>query len=248
MTTDVDDLWREYAATRDADLRERLIVLHVPLVRFAANKMLPSLHRSVEVNDLVGYGMIGLMESVDRYDINSGVKFSTYSMYRIQGAIGDEIRSQAWEPRSVRQRHRESVAAVSELEADLKRSPTDLEVASYMGLDVAEYRRGRLDMRSTYVDSLYKPIGNDEGGEFTLGATIAVHDGDLSGHLGELSVRMGAAIARMSEGDRMLLTWIYVKGLPLRTIAGLLGVTDSWVSHLHTKALVGLQRAMSAQY
>ena len=245
MTTDVASLFESYQATRDPKLRERLILSHVPFVRYVASQMLPKLHQSVEYQDLVSYGMFGLIDAVERYDLKAGTKFSTFAMYRIRGSIGDGIRAQAWEPRSVRSRHRAVAAATAELEHELGRAPTEDEVATRVGIATREVRQAQHDMRSAYVDSINRQV---IGGEEEVAATIADHDSELATPMAELGERMGTAIAELPEQERLLLEWVYVQGKPFKDIASVLGVHDSLVSHLHTKALVSVQRAMAGQY
>jgi RNA polymerase sigma factor FliA len=114
--TDVGDVWARYKAAPTPEDREVLIVAHIPLVRYVASRMMPSLHSSVERQDLVSYGMFGLMDAIEKFDLNAGVKFSTFATYRIRGAITDEMRGQAWEPRSVRARSRVVVQAMTDLD------------------------------------------------------------------------------------------------------------------------------------
>lgn len=249
MTTDVSDLWRDFIATKNPAIRERLILMHVPLVRYAAGQMLPTLHSSVVREDLVSYGMLGLLDAVDRYDPGRGAQFSTFAMPRIKGSMGDEIRSQAWEPRRVRSRGRAIRSAIEDLSQSLDRTPTDLEVSSAVGITVSEYRRATLDIRTTYLDSLNRPVGSAElGGVFELGDNLAAPTGVVAEHLEDVRERMAVAIAQMPATHRMILMWVYVHGMSFKGVAEALGVTDSWASALHTKALVNLQRTMSSQY
>src|SRR5688500_15916516 len=112
--TNVDALFEAYQETRDPAVREQLIVAHMQLVRYVASRMLPSLHSSVELQDLVSYGMFGLIDAIERFDLTYKVKFQTFASYRIQGAINDEMRAQAWEPRSVRARFRQVQTAATD--------------------------------------------------------------------------------------------------------------------------------------
>jgi RNA polymerase sigma factor for flagellar operon FliA len=246
-----EDLWREYRDHRDPALRARLIEMHLPLVRYIASKMLPSLHSSVELQDLVSWGCFGLIDAVERYDPEAGTKFSTFATYRIQGSITDEMRAQAWEPRSVRQKSRAVIAAVADLERQLGRTPSDIEVATHVGCSMDELGRTRLEMDAARVASLSATRdddGENGGSEFGEIALAATDLGDAGAEYEELSASVASAISRLGRQDRDLLEWVYVQGRPFKEIAAILGVTDSWVSHLHIRGLVRLQRILSARY
>lgn len=247
-----DDLWREYRASRTKELRDRLIEMHLPLVRYTAQKMLGGLHASVERQDLVSWGVFGLMDAIERFDPDAGTKFSTFATYRIQGAINDEMRKQAWEPKSVRAKSRAVLAAAADLEHRLGRSPSDIEVSTAVGISPDELARIRHDMDVARVASLSSPMNThaswDEGpGE--LGHLIeAVELGEAGHEFEELSASVATAITHLGQEDRDLMEWVYVQRLPFKDIARNLGVTESWVSHLHTRGMVRLQRVLSARY
>lgn len=250
-TTDVDVLFASYQATHDPALREQLILAHVQLVRYVANRMLPGLHASVELNDLISYGMFGLIGAIERYDPTREAKFSTFATYRIQGAIQDELRSQAWEPKGLRSQFRKAQQALGELEHSLGRAPSETEVAEYLGWDVATLRRVEQGMEQARVSSLDTGGSRpDESGETSLEALLPDVDtiGDLGPQLGEVSVLLAEAMCRLPSSERRVLEMIYVREMTLKAIAAELEVTDSWISHLHTRAMVSLQRVMAAQF
>jgi RNA polymerase sigma factor for flagellar operon FliA len=234
-------------------VREQLIVAHIQLVRYVAQRMLGNLHSTVELQDLVSYGMFGLMDAIERYDPAREVKFSTFATYRIQGAINDEMRSQAWEPRSVRAMHRKMLAAGSHLEHELGRAPTEEEVATHVGITVAELRRTAQEVASSRVMSV-DGVGNHVRGEGVLGLADLLSSreqddlGMLNSQVSQVLLMLTAALDRLPSNERVLLQLIYVQQMMLKDIARVLRVTDSWVSHLHTRAMVSLQRAMSAQF
>jgi RNA polymerase sigma factor for flagellar operon FliA len=219
-------------------------------VRYTAQKMLGGLHASVERQDLVSWGTFGLMDAIERYDPDAGTKFSTFATYRIQGAINDEMRKQAWEPKSVRAKSRAVIAAAADLEHELGRSPTDIEVSTRVGISVEELSRIRHDMDVARVASLSSPTrGDDDERSGELGHLIeAVELGDVAHEFGELAASVATAITHLGPEDRDLMEWVYVQGLPFKDIARNLGVTESWVSHLHTRGMVRLQRVLSARY
>lgn len=249
---DIREVWVRYKASPTPQDRETLILAHIPLVRYVASRMMPSLHSSVERQDLVSYGQFGLMDAIEKFDIHNGVKFATFATYRIRGAITDEMRSQAWEPRSVRARSRVVMQAMTDLEQKLGRPPTEVEVASHVDITVAELRRLASDRRMSRVGSTSRVIGGEEGGDFTVQDTLVAED--QSGVAEESSLfaeRLSEAIPRLPEQERILLQMLYApgggEGMSLKVIAEILQVTESWISLLHTRSMVCLQRTLSGQ-
>jgi RNA polymerase sigma factor FliA len=233
-------------------------VAHIPLVRYVASRMMPSLHSSVERQDLVSYGMFGLMDAIEKFDLNAGVKFSTFATYRIRGAITDEMRGQAWEPRSVRARSRVVVQAMTDLELKLGRPPTEDEVATHVDMSVADLRRLGSDRRMSVVSSINRTIGNggstrNDMGEYTVADTlVSVDVGGVQEEATMFAQRLAEAIPRLPEQERVLLQMLYATsgekvGMSLKDIALVLQVTESWISLLHTRAMIVLQRTLAGQ-
>jgi len=247
-------VWVRYKAAPTPEDRETLIVAHIPLVRYVAGRMMPSLHSSVERQDLVAYGIFGLIDAIEKFNLDAGVKFATFATYRIRGAITDEMRGQAWEPRSVRARSRVVVQAMTDLELRLGRSPTEDEVATRVDMSVAELRRLGSDRRMAVVSSINKPIGNEEG-EFTVADTLEFEDGgDVAEEASLFASRLAEAIPLLPEQERVLLQMLYATpahkgrvGMSLKDIAAVLQVTESWISLLHTRSMIYLQRTLAGQ-
>jgi RNA polymerase sigma factor for flagellar operon FliA len=254
----IAEIWVRYKRCPCLQDRETLIVAHIPLVRYVASRMMPTLHSSVERQDLVSYGMFGLMDAIEKFDIHNGVKFATFATYRIRGAITDEMRAQAWEPRSVRARSRVVLQAMADLEQKLGRPPTEDEVAQRAQMSVPEMRRLASDQRLSRVTSINRGIQSDAGGmatQLTLEDTLVAVDGTAIGEdMTLLSGRLASAIPSLPEQERILLQMLYAHptgdgqiGMSLKEIACVLGVTESWISLLHTRAMVMLQRTLSGQ-
>jgi RNA polymerase sigma factor for flagellar operon FliA len=134
-----EELWQEYRKARDPGIREAFIKQYAPLVKYVAGKVAVGMPHNVEFDDLVGFGVFGLLDAIDKFDPEKNVKFKTYAVTRIRGAIFDELRSIDWVPRSVRQKTREVEEAIGSLEAQLGRTATDQEIASSMGMDEEEF-------------------------------------------------------------------------------------------------------------
>jgi len=136
-----EELWQEYRKTRDPKIREAFIKQYAPLVKYVAGRVAVGMPNNVEFDDLVGFGVFGLIDAIEKYDTEKNVKFKTYAVTRIRGAIFDELRLIDWVPRSVRQKTREVETTISSLEAQLGRTASDQEIASAMGLDESEYMK-----------------------------------------------------------------------------------------------------------
>ena len=259
MTTDVDALWRRYKEAPTRADRNALIEAHIPLVRYVASRMLPGLHSSVELQDLVSYGIFGLIDAIEKYDLNAGTKFSTYATTRIRGEITDKMRDLAWEPRSVRQRSRLVASTGVELERSLGRPPTEAELATAVGISVGELRRSASDMKMSRVSSINQTVGHTDE-DYTVADTLVAGDvvTEVSPQMGEAASLLAAGIASLPENERTLLQMLYATevekpdgskdiGMALKEIARVLEVTESWVSLLHTRAMVTLQRTLAGQ-
>src|SRR5512134_3921301 len=170
-------LWQEYRETRDRALRDRLILTYAPLVKFVAGRVGASLPSHVDEQDLVSYGLLGLIGAIERFDPDREIKFETYAISRIKGAIIDELRSIDWVPRSVRAKARAIERAYSKLENELKRNPDDKEVASELGLSQQELDQTLSQISFTGLVALDELLGgaskNDGSGSSTVGDTLA---------------------------------------------------------------------------
>jgi RNA polymerase sigma factor for flagellar operon FliA len=242
-------VWVEYRQTGDKQLRDRLILTYAPLVKYVAGRLGSGLPAHVDDEDLVSYGLLGLIGAIERYDPGRDVKFETYALGRIKGAIIDELRSLDWVPRSVRSRARELERAIRELEARLGRAPTDEEIAGKVGITQEELEESLFEISRTSIaalDELWTVSGG--GDQVSLIDTIE----DTSGPspvaaLDETELReaMADAIARLPEREKLVVTLYYYEELTLREIGEVLGVTESRVSQLHTKAVLRLKSRLS---
>jgi len=249
MGGETQTLWHEYRATRDRGVRDRLILTYAPLVKFVAGRLGSSLPSHVDEQDLVSYGLLGLIGAIERYDPDREIKFETYAILRIKGAIIDELRSLDWVPRSVRSRAREIERAIVELERTLMRAPTDEEIAQKLGISDDELERNLSEIsRSSMaaLDELWTPQGG--GDQVSLIDTIEDPVGanpEFSLEQTELNEALAEAIARLPEREKLVVTLYYFEELTLREIGEVLGVTESRVSQLHTKAILRLKAHLS---
>jgi RNA polymerase sigma factor FliA len=247
--TDTQSLWLEFRRTQDKGLRDRLILTYAPLVKYVAGRLGSGLPAHVDEGDLVSYGLLGLISAIERYDPERDIKFETYAMARIKGAIIDELRALDWVPRSVRSRAREIERAIGELEARLGRAPTDEEIAQKIGISVDELEESLTDISRSSIaalDELWSATG--EGDQVSLLDTIEDTSGPRPAEaLDETELReaLADAIARLPEREKLVVTLYYYEELTLREIGEVLGVTESRVSQLHTKAVLRLKARLA---
>ena len=246
---DTQALWLEFRRTNDKALRDRLILTYAPLVKYVAGRLGSGLPAHVDEGDLVSYGLLGLIGAIERYDPARDIKFETYAISRIKGAIIDELRALDWVPRSVRSRAREIERAIAELEAKLGTAPTDEQIAAKIGISVDELEESLTDISRSSIaalDELWSVSG--EGDQVSLMDTIEDTQGVRPQEaLDETEMReaLADAIARLPEREKLVVTLYYYEELTLREIGEVLGVTESRVSQLHTKAILRLKARLS---
>jgi RNA polymerase sigma factor FliA len=242
----IAQLWNEYKRTGDPGIRERLILQYSPLVKFVAGRVSAGLPQNVEQSDLVSYGIFGLIDAIDKFDPERGFKFETYAISRIKGAIIDELRSIDWVPRSVRAKARAIERAYSKLEGELKRNPEDAEVAAELGVTEAELDHTLSQVSFTGLVALDELLGgqSDDGGSgATVGDSVSdgAHDPVEAFEVDEMKHLLADMINRMPDRERLVLTLYYYEALTLAEIGGILGVTESRVCQIHTKAILQLR-------
>ena len=252
MTTDDDStarLWVDYKQSGDRHLRDQLIVLYSPLVKYVAARVAVGLPQHVDGSDLVSYGIIGLIDAIDRYDPVRKVKFETYAIPRIKGAIIDELRAIDWVPRSVRSKARSVEQAYASLEASLLRTPTDSEVAAELGIsekDLQEILRQISFVGVAALDEVLS-VGGDRGDRATLGDTVPdATDGPSAMFEDKESKEiLTQTIKQLGDRERTVLSLYYYEGLTLAEIGEILGVTESRVCQIHTKAVLQLRARLT---
>lgn len=244
-------LWDTFKGTGDPDAREQLILNYSPLVKFVAGRIAAGLPSSVENADLISYGIFGLIDAIEKYEPDRGLKFETYAVSRIRGAIIDELRALDWVPRSVRTRARDIEQAIVRLEGRLMRTPEDPEVAAELGISEKDLHESYQKLSYTSVvsfEDLWAPSAeHEEHGsaagsiedESAVSPVDAFESEETRGILAD-------AIERLPERERSVIAYYYYDGLPLKEIGHILGVTESRVSQLHTKAVLRLRGRLRA--
>jgi RNA polymerase sigma factor FliA len=240
------DLWKRYKVGGDAGARERLVVAYSPMVKFVAGRLGAGLPSHVDDADLISYGLMGLIGAIERFDPERGIKFETFAMTRIRGAIIDELRSLDWVPRSVRSRAREIEAAQVKLEHELQRAPSEAELATKLGIDEEELQSSLLEIANSSVYALDElwTVSDSSGDQVSLLDTISdprADDPQESLDSSEIKDRLTDAIGSLPEREQLVVALYYYETLTLREIGEVLGVTESRVSQLHTKAVMRLK-------
>ena len=240
-------LWQAYQEHGDASAREQLIQEHLRLVYHMAWKVMKSCPQDVEFDDLLSAGTIGLMNAIDNFDPGRGLAFSTLAAPRIRGAILDDLRRRDTVPRSIRRRQRKVSQAREELKQSLKRTPRPEETAEKLGIEMEEYWRWSQQAEQSYQMSLDQPPGNGEQGQATMEEYTpdeGVLDLDESISEQEEVDILKEEILNLKRQDRLVLSLYYFEGLKLHEIASVLGVTESRISQIRSKAVKELRKRL----
>lgn len=246
--TDVVEIWTRFKKTEEIADRDRLIVFYAPLVKYVAGRIATGLPRSVDQADLVSYGMFGLIDAISKFDLERGYKFETYAISRIKGAILDELRSIDWVPRSVRAKAKMVERAMHKFESAHHRAPTDEEIAEELELSLTQLYTIYNQISSLGIVALDEMLSFGGGESATLGDTIADKQEGPGGVYEQLEMRqmLANAINRMGEREKIVLTLYYYESLTLAEIGEVLGVTESRVCQIHTKAVLHLRSRLKA--
>jgi RNA polymerase sigma factor for flagellar operon FliA len=239
-------IWREFKDTADGRLREQLILHYSPLVKYVASRVGTGLPPNIEQADLVSYGIFGLIDAIEKFDLARAIKFETYAISRIKGAIIDELRAIDWIPRSVRSKARDVERAYAALEAKLRRTPTEAEVAGELGIGLAELRQVFNQVSFVNVVALDELLGagSERGDKVSLVDTLEdlrAEDPVAAFESEETKSLLAGAIKHLPEREKIVVTLYYYEGLTLAEIGQVLGVTESRICQMHTKAVLQLR-------
>ncbi|HOJ80780.1 MAG TPA: FliA/WhiG family RNA polymerase sigma factor [Clostridiales bacterium] len=243
----IKEIWKKYQETRDPALRETLILTYSHLIKYIAGRLNIYFGSNVEYEDLISYGVFGLIDAIDKYDMNKGVKFETYASLRIRGAIIDSIREMDWVPRSLRQKCKELEKAYWEVENELGRSATDKDIADKLNISVEELHKLLNEVNVSSLISLedFLEQNYEIGVEPTSGRRQ--DRPEYEAEINELSEILGNAIDKLPEKEKMVLTLYYYEELTLKEISAIMKVSESRISQLHTKAIMRLRGKLARQ-
>ncbi len=255
-SAEIQECWKTYKESPDPaqreKAREKLILHYAPLVKYVAGRVSVGLPNTVDQADLISYGIFGLMDAIDKFDLSRGIKFETYAIPRIKGAIIDELRAIDWVPRSVRQKARDVERAIAELEQEYKRPPTDEEIAAKLGISVEDLEDVYSQIRFVGLVALDEiiPLTSDRGDSPTVGDSLTddkIQEPGAAYEAEEARAVLADAINKLSEREKIVVTLYYYEGLTLAEIGQVLGVTESRVCQIHTKAILQLRSRLLDQ-
>lgn len=236
------DIWEEFSLTNDVELRNRLILEHLYLVKIIVGRLIPEYQSNAEYDDFISYGILGLMDAIEKFDYTKGVKFETYASIRIKGAIIDNIREHDWISTYLRQKLKKLDKAFEYLEREYGRPATEAEVAKYLNISTKELKKLLVDAHAAniiYFDQL-------------LSSSIEIGASDNKKYVPEecfeqkeLRNILKDKINLLSEREKIVITLYYFEELSLKEIGIVLGVSESRVSQIHSKALIRLRTAIS---
>lgn len=239
MTVTTTDLWQKYTTAPDPGTREKLILEYMPLVKYVVGRLAVTLPPTVDADDLLGYGVMGLIMAIERFQPAKGFKFETFAVSRIRGSIIDELRSQDWLPRSVRQKAKEMETNIRTLEHHLGRTATDEELATKLGVTVADLPKSLSEITAPVLSLDDLVSMGDDGQKISWLDTLP---DDRVGPAAQLDQEamvevLGQAIDLLPERERLLVSLYYHEGLTLKEIGAVLSVTESRVCQLHAQAM-----------
>ena len=235
------ELWVQYSKTKDPAIRERLILQYAHLVKYIAGRLNIYFGTNVEYDDLVGFGVFGLIDAIDKYDVKKGVKFETYASLRIRGAVIDSIREMDWIPRSLRQKHKELEKVYSELENELGRSANDNEVAERLGISLNELHKLLNDVSIGSMASLEEIFEQNNESGINIPNSSKDDSPETYIEMEEIKQILADAIDKLPEKEKKVISLYYFNELTLKEISAIMTVSESRISQLHTKAILRLR-------
>jgi RNA polymerase sigma factor for flagellar operon FliA len=242
----IEKIWQEYIETKAKSAKDKLLVEYAPVVKYTAQRMAISLPSSVDVNDLMSAGVMGLIKAVESFDPGRDVKFETYATHKIRGAILDELRALDWVPRSVRQKSRALQKAYSKLENDLGRMPYDDEVAAELGISIPEFEEMLSDVTPTTIISLEESRDDQSSDSKQLKIMDVIEDPQGTNPLKELGFEetkriLKESITALPEKEKLVIALYHYEELTLKEIGEVLNISESRVSQIHSKAIIKLR-------
>jgi len=243
-TTEKEKLWESYQKNPTPEVREQIILEYAPLVKVVAGRLSMYLGYNVEYDDLVGYGIFGLIDAIDKFDAGKDVKFETYASLRIRGSILDQIRKMDWIPRTVRQKQKKLDEAIKRVEMRTGKNASDGEIAKEIGITDDELTNWQSQLKVTNIVSLNEYV--EQGSEPVMDARHNVQFAQPEEHVqeNELKEVLKSTLELLTEKERKVIELYYYEELTLKEISKVLEVSESRVSQLHTKALLKMRKKM----
>ena len=244
MADNIESLWQTYKNTKEPAIKEKLILEYSPLVKVVAGRLSIHIGQYVEFEDLISYGIFGLIDAIDKFDFKKGAKFETYASLRIRGEIIDNIRKLDWVPRTLRQKSKQIDKTYSELESEYGREPTYEEIAEKLNISVDEVKDVLQKSVASSLISLDDYV--DPNKDVTIADVVETKSDspDLSYEKKELKETLINAINQLTEKERKVVTLYYFEELTLKEISSIMEVSESRVSQIHSKAVIKLQNKL----
>ncbi|MGM0507844.1 MAG: FliA/WhiG family RNA polymerase sigma factor [Fusobacteriota bacterium] len=245
------EMWMEYKKTGNLELREKIIIQYIPLVKYVVGKMIVKFPNNVEYDDLVEHGIIGLLDAISKFDVTKGIKFKTYAVTRIRGSIYDELRSQDWLPRSIRKISKDIQKAYIELEQKYNRSATEEEVAEYLDITKKKLNKVLAKVNLGNFSSLDKTVYEGEGKKTSLGELVEnkkTISSQEKMEKQELKKALLEKIKELPKKEKMVITLYYYEDLTLKEIGEILDVSESRVSQIHSKIVLKLRAKLTKDF
>ena len=243
---DLNSLWTEYKEHGNMQSRNKLLAEYTPVVRYTAQRMAINLPRTVQLNDLIGAGVMGLIKAVESFEPERGIKFETYATHKIRGAILDDLRQQDWIPRSIRQKSRMVKNAYAELEKEIGRTPYDNEVAEHLKLKPEEFESLLAEVAPTTIVSLNEMFPDSYGEATGMSLMDTLEDKEIENPLDRLGAEetkkiLAKLLLELSENERTAIALYHYEELTLKEIGMAMNLTESRVSQIHSKAMLKLK-------
>lgn len=243
---ELENLWKEFKKSGSEVARQKLIIYYSPLAKYIAGRIASNLPKSIDIQDLIQSGILGLIDAIEKFDPDRDIKFETYALSRIKGAIIDSLRSLDWLPRTLRLKVKEIDRVYYELEAKLRRAPTEEELAMALDITVEELQQILAEARFSSVVALEETLSAAESGDEEQKLYLMIPDRSSvdpfeAVEQKELKEYLAQAIQKLPEKERKVVILYYYTGLTLKEIGELLGVTESRASQIHSKAISRLR-------
>jgi RNA polymerase sigma factor for flagellar operon FliA len=243
---DLDALWKEYKEQGKKTAKDKLLAEYTSLVKYTAQRIAINLPKSVEIGDLYGSGIVGLIKAVETFDLSLGFKFETFATHKIRGAILDELRALDWVPRSIRQKSKKLQNIYAKLEHKLGRMPYDDEVAAELGVSMGEFEGMLSEVAPATIISLEDSLPDRGGDSKSLSVIDTIEDPDGADPLKQLGYQevkriLKDTIGTLPEKEKLVVALYHYEELTLKEIGQVLGITESRVSQIHSKAMIKLR-------
>ena len=241
----INNLWIEYTKTKDKEIKKTLIENYINLVKIVAGRMYNFYGSKVEYDDLLGYGVLGLIDSIDKFDISKNIKFETYAQIRIRGEIIDNIRKLDWIPRSLRKKSKDVQEAISILENKLGRSPSNEELSQHLKITIEELESLLSDISTFNVSSLEETLLTK--GDYNLDVNQNTNIPEQIYEKKEIKQLLGNAIDKLNENERKVISLYYYEELTYKEIGHIMDLSESRISQIHSKSILRIKNILERE-